>query len=483
MLEIDRIQKKKEDRREKARIEEERKKKKEIRRKRSLRKLLDIRRVEQNKEPKNAQSYDEILQLKDGEYEKSTCKKKGVSDIHIWEIEDEEESVAEEIKIWIDENRKILRYFFNNYSSYELTRKKLGNASLTQSYLETISLIEIARMFKDHNIPIKLLSKIEISSLIRQINLKYFQNNDSSAISFEGFIELFVQVALFIYNKPPAHLKHLPPVALVQRLMQEFKNAAKKLGERSPLFSNPHATSLEDPEVLIQLTKIVESNNDFHLPESYKKIEEKHIQKNYTIGNQFQIKESVKICTELVDDLLKELLGSHIIEPTSEYFISTRVVSVASKEFRQDSVHHNSSQSLLKGSRNSSMEASQHHINERKRVQYPVKMQKVKNLKITPAMKLEIACAPSEDKEIIEEVADVLADIVSAVEKGRNNITSGSPINNKYRQNKAEKQIQLEELKKANEEKRRIRAEKLKQKVEEIKILKERKEMEKKQQQ
>lgn len=92
--------------------------------------------------------------------------------------------------------------------------------------------------------------------------------------------------------------------------------------------------------------------------------------------------------------------------------------------------------------------------------------------KLTTGMKMEIACAPKEEKENIREIAEVLHDIIEAVELGKDSIRhqKGIPYNNRALKQKEEKEFEKKLKEKLNEDRRKQRAIALKKLVEENKI-------------
>lgn len=465
LIDIEKIKKKKEEREEKAKIEQNRKKIEEMRKQKLFKKEINIRRVESNREPITV-DVNEIIQLKDGEYEKNPGKVRGVPDVQLWDIDDLEIPDVDEIKIWMEDNKKLLRYLFSNYSSYELSKRKLGNVPShihNVNKVETISVAEIGKMFSEHNISLKLITRAEISIFVKLINQKMKQKLESS-VNFECFIELFVQIALYIPKKAPMTLLHLTPIEQVNWLLNEFKKSAKARGERTQLYDNPHATNLADTEVLNRLTAMVASDPEFLLPDGYKAKEEKRIIKKFNVMNFVEIPEKLRICTEIVDDLLKETIGSHVIEPKSDYYVTTRVIAIPTVP------------QIFKSSSNDNL-----YIDNRRKSSHFLKPFEEKNTKLTPAMKLEIVCAPNEDKELVKEVAGVLAEVIESVEKGRNHIKPEIPTQKYVEQKISELEAEQKEINRIIELRRKKRAAAQKQKVEEMKRIKEIKEFKKQQ--
>ena len=259
------------------------------------------------------------IELQEGEYEKTNRNKNIIPDIQLRPMEDEEEQDAESVKILIDDKKMIFRYLFQTYAGSAVSNSRFASFDSKQSKVDTISVEDLNKMLKNHNVTMKMLSHLELTTLIRLLNFKLHQKNDLSGLSFEDFIELFIQLALYIYGK--LQMSHLPLAILVEKLLNHFKQAAKSRGEKTNLFDNPHATSLADNELLNKLTELAENNPDFQLPEGFHKKQEKHARQKTAIKEYLEIPEQTKICAEILDSILFESIAGHIIEPTTNIFM------------------------------------------------------------------------------------------------------------------------------------------------------------------
>lgn len=92
-----------------------------------------------------------------------------VGEIQLWPLEDEEDKDAEAIKIWIDENRKVLRYLFNTCVNAG-GPSRIVTFDVVQNHLNSISAPDLAKLFKEHGISIKQLSHTEVKYIN---NIKY----------------------------------------------------------------------------------------------------------------------------------------------------------------------------------------------------------------------------------------------------------------------------------------------------------------------
>lgn len=378
---------------------------------------------------------------------------------------------------------------FGNYANSVKPNNRYGFNDGNNKNTQTISLNELAKMFKEHNVSMKMLSYLELSTFARLIS----QSKDMTDITFDRFVKFFTQVAVYIYSKPPYLLAYMTPAQLVEKLIDHFKEAAKAHNEHTHLYDNPYATSLADTEVLQQLTNLIQNDPNFIVPEGYKKIEQRKLADCYVLRENAGITEDHKICLELLDEILFNSIGIHAIEPLTGEYTIPRVVPVINKPKLDNSPRRHIREKSKEGRDLSANPSSAHTVAHSQHHSYKPTSGKTRSLtklrgtleivssKYTPAMKLALACAPKEERENIREVSDVLSEIIEAVERGRSYIKQGKLLtfaNNKAIKEKEEKKLELEMLKKISEDKRRQRAEMLKKMVEEGKAAKERKKQE-----
>ena len=85
----------------------------------------------------------------------------------------------------------------------------------------------------------KALSRDETAMLVRLINTKIIGRSDLSALTYEGFLQFFVQLAYYLFSRPPRDMSHLPPVETVKELLHHFEVATRNRGESTVLFDDP----------------------------------------------------------------------------------------------------------------------------------------------------------------------------------------------------------------------------------------------------
>ena len=88
--------------------------------------------------------------------------------------------------------------------------------------------------------------------------------------------------------------------------------------------------------MVVEMTKRIQENPDYSLPEGYHKVTEKDQVLTYSVPDCFE--EQHQVCLGVLDDLLHEAIGVHFLEPVITYQTKTKVrASIAKRAKRTDS--------------------------------------------------------------------------------------------------------------------------------------------------
>lgn len=435
-------------------MEESEKAAKEVSKNKLLKQQLELREVELNVAPLNKKNAPSKLLLKEGAYNKMLMNK-NEAEIHLFSMEDEEDKDCEALRVYIEQKKRLFRYLYGRYANtgYSSKSKSLFEELKTKS--KVISIAEIIKMFKEHNVTSAMLPNAVISSFVKLINSRSSDKRNTKTLTYEGFIDLFVQAASHIYSRDSKYLGLcLSPVAYVKLLINHFKQATVVRGESTLLYDNSDATDLGDPELAKELSNYLAANPFYPLPDGYKKIEEKHPRENYAIPSYIKLNEATKIAVEVLDFVLHNALDIHLLEPITTYDYKLKVVPVMGRmrELREPSfmmpVSKKLKESTLSPARRS---ASLKQL-----------MAKESEPRMSVGMKLAVAGA-RKDKGLVREVAKVVAEIVNAVEEDRDSIDANPKRSANSILNRAMRQKMEEQKKKAlenemKEKKRKTRA-------------------------
>ncbi len=330
--------------------------------------------------------------------------------------EEERESLA--ISLYLKKYKRLFRNLFDSYSNTCYTARKSQFDDLVQRY-EQITLGEITKMLKEHDVTESTISKDAVASLVRLINVKS-QRSDLHSLTRKGFLDFFVQMALAV------HPAESPLVNAVQKMVERFRAADEANGKSAILYRNPDATTLGDPDVLSELNKAVIKNPTQPVPVGYTKVTEQTVNFGYSVKPAAGVSEALKICVELLDEVMTKALGeTHFLESVSEVRSRVKVCPlvlrpqknrlpprfmespvVAPSKMRSTS-EAESRVSLLSGTREQFLQG---------------RMLSPKRTKLSPAIKLGIALLPGELRQTGVEVGAVMQEILRAVETGSSSI-------------------------------------------------------------
>lgn len=293
-------------------------------------------------------------------------------------------------------------------------------------------------------------------------------------MNLEGFQNFFVQLSNHAFSKPRYGLSHMAPAALAQRLLDTFAESAKRRGELA--FAKAQ-TQGEGSDLARELSKKLERDPGFMLPAGYKRVSQRKVEDDFTIRGEY-ISEQIKIALEITDSLVAAATGSHIVEPIARYSEVYKAVPTLAAPKRSSVDVGLGLSPRTPGSLQSRGESFDSCCRDEARmgVKSPARVSVVEvqlspaevRAKFTPGMKLAIACAPEEDRPTVRETAEIMGEILDAVEKGRKHIGfrvkfagSKTPSNRLVLQ-KLKEQKEEDEKRQLTERKRQSRALKIK---------------------
>lgn len=379
--------------------------------------------------------------LKEGSANKS---RKVLPDVELIVFDHEEDWERESVGLFMKKSGKVLRYLFDRYVGTGYSKRAVEFCSVGKQK-ELLYLGELIKMYRDHNA--NSLNNSGFATLLRLVNAK-FNRNDLSTLTFEGFCEYFMQSAIYVHSKGSA-LSHSPLVESVKALLKQFEAAAVKCGENLQWYRDPEMVGVEDKELASELGKKVQVDSSFVLPEGYRKVYEKEACFEYAIRPSLSkfVPESVKIAIEILDDIiLNKLFRVHVLEPTMKYETRVKVLPAT--------------QSCTPGNANKKRLTTSGSSITRQLLEASPK-------RLPINMRLEVASFPKEMRDVGRDVAEVVDEIIEAVESNSSVLLQRKGKLNRFLR---ERQDQIEEMNKASaekEQKRRMYHQMLKRRVSE----------------
>lgn len=169
-------------------------------------------------------------------------------------------------------------------------------------------------MLKDHDILPQLMQKEDLVTLVRLINTKAdrdIASSDLSSVTYLGFLQLITQLALncFVSAKPTFEM--------LQALINTFHQAVKSRKLSTALYEdNNGANNQKEKDLIAMLTAKLDKEPTYPLPDGYTKVKEKGPVVVYEVPSAMAevMGEAKTMSVLVIDDLLGELFGVHILE-------------------------------------------------------------------------------------------------------------------------------------------------------------------------
>jgi hypothetical protein len=125
------------------------------------------------------------------------------------------------------------------------------------------------KLLKEHGVT-KYITQEQMISIVRAINVKILKDRkELQEFDYDGFLIWLLNVAVFIYSKPPKILSHMPVHYALEELLKVFKEADKAQGLSTILYDDPETTIMAESDVLKELNQRLRNNPDYVLPEVF----------------------------------------------------------------------------------------------------------------------------------------------------------------------------------------------------------------------
>ena len=228
------------------------------------------------------------------------------------------ESELEKYMVWLKQHMKLYKAIFHKYAT--VSQNKLSVKKLTfddmRDQKNTMSLTEVFAFLNDFNMNKNFtIKRDDIKKVIKLINLidKHPTHVKNSAdLDLYGFIELILQLSHFVNGNHPKPSVFLP--MMFNYLKNQSLASIKPLFQR--LFEDPHASSIGDPQLLKQLQKHVNEDPNYQLPHGFIKYKQPAVVNSYKAPEEKTDNE--KMVIELLDDIFKDTIGIHLLDPQME---------------------------------------------------------------------------------------------------------------------------------------------------------------------
>ena len=236
------------------------------------------------------------------------------NNITLLDLNDEEDRDIIILKKFIKEYEGFFKEVFKKYcgSTYKALTGK--NFEAIKEISDTITVSEITKMFKQHNIIDKEISKEDIQSIITLMNSKVFKKRSLlGGITYEEFIEDFIQISYYAFVKPPYFYRHFTIADYPEEMIKLF---SAQFPENMKYYNPETILTKSEREICNGLDKQLQISNFVKLPKTHKKILVTEINFKYIEPEcmYMVLGESNTICLELIDEFIKKAIQSHVLE-------------------------------------------------------------------------------------------------------------------------------------------------------------------------
>ncbi|CAK88326.1 unnamed protein product (macronuclear) [Paramecium tetraurelia] len=444
--------------------------------KNNLRKQLEKRSVEQG--VSIIKDRETNLIFRDGSKNTTSLNKHGLTEYEIWDLQFEEDRERYLVEQLFRRYHKIFKYAFFKYANSGSKVGKPKDFDELKDQSDTINEAEFWAFLKDYEL-IFNVSKEQVRALLRSIAIQLLKcKNELTNFNYEGFKHIITQYACIIFTKMN---KYVQPHFCIELMLQKMQQVTANKGQNTQLYDDPDNMYFAQKEVIKEFNKKLAEDPKYVLPEGYKSQKEEVV-KFYHV---FEIQDGNTFAYQILDEIVYNVCKCHIIEPLTakEFQIICKpnllgyVESKVKQNLEKDHYMEQKNKLLKKSVIGAQSEPVLPLIPKR-------------NLEIEPfrqyslGIKLELAKIPfnqGKQRSIMEQAADVLEDIIFAVENNQKTITRKWNIVNKVQKDKQDekKKEELENKKRdekiqKNHEETKVRLEQMKkdklekQKVEEI---------------
>jgi len=248
--------------------EQEQEKEKLDKKRKKLNDQLEKRKIELGVSTKNKKDEEANIIFPEGSIElmKAMEKKTGLPEIEVIHLDNEEQRDKDVVLILLRRYHKVIKHLFNSYSNTGFSMEGKDTFENYSKKSSTINIPELVKMLNDHDCQ-KLIDKEELKALVRLVNTDLCKRLEVTNLTASGFEQFLIQLAIFIFGRPPQNLSHLPIFVSVEKLFAHFRDATAKKGKSTTLYDDPDKTDMGDKELNMHLNAQLREDPNFPLPD------------------------------------------------------------------------------------------------------------------------------------------------------------------------------------------------------------------------
>lgn len=224
----------------------------------------------------------------------------------------------EGVNLIVRKYTRVLKLLYDRYASSGY-RKGNHPHELIGEHQKMMSEGEMYRLVKEQGV---VLAKDAYLSLFRTYCLKT-KRADITKVDYEGYLGLVIQVALYLFSRPPEDLSVYPAYVAVNALFALFRSASlaastdkekKDLAIPLKYYDEPDPGS-GDREIVRKLNQLLAKDPTAQLPDGYRRATDKELEVKWALPDSVVIPASTKIALSVLDDIMVTVCNAHILEP------------------------------------------------------------------------------------------------------------------------------------------------------------------------
>ena len=320
------VKKKAKDKKMTVEMMEEYKKLKEEKMKENLKKQIAQRRMELGVQTKTNNYVLNDAEDLQGRPSAGIKKTKDLDTIGVVDLDDEEFFQKEAMTIYIKQNVKKFKYLFNKYCITGTSYKKEKSFDKLRVQYNTINQVAILRIVKENGLQ-NMVSKEELTQLLKMVNTKLLHNEDFQPLNFEGFIKFIVQLGIFAYTRPPQDQTHPLYMDCVKKLMFVIYLAAQSRGEHKQMLDEGNTGEVDRYE-LDALNRQVQEDPNMAIPSGFRRVIEDKVDFEYKLPKSLkaQMPQGYSVAYSIVSDLIQKQFGINIAESKAVFGTNLKIV-------------------------------------------------------------------------------------------------------------------------------------------------------------
>ena len=227
-------------------------------------------------------------------------------EVHWYNKDYEETKDIEGVNLFFILNAEFLQSLYTEYAS-----------TMTMSKKQALEIISMWDMLKDYRILPVLMSPSQANYIIKKLSAKFSIKNQPE-ISYDQFIQYFLQLGIFAFRKCNFTRKNECPQGKLELFLDQFKQLRN--------YDKDPNEEQKEQFLINQLETYIAKNPYYPLPEGYTKVETKVIIENYKIPCYINMHPMFSYIVELVDEIIHKNFGFHVLEPIITYDYMQKII-------------------------------------------------------------------------------------------------------------------------------------------------------------